>query len=284
MRGIFELGDKKMRRKIIFIIFLFLYLAQSYTSSAQLTPAEIAERPKWEEFLKKAEIVSSKDVGKGVTKPKRLFLRMGDLEGSGCWKNPKGMQGGYLEGWQYEIAAYEMDKLLELNMIPPTVEKIFNGKKGALQLWMEDVTNLLDILEQKIQFPKEKIDNYNKTKYLSRAFDSLIANEDRTQENMFYTKDWRMVLIDHSRSFRSSKKFTKQLMFGRSGIEGDNPFRQLPRSFVEKIKALNFENIQKAVGPYLNKKEINAILKRKELLLEEIEEMIKEKGEENVLY
>lgn len=273
-----------MRRKIIFIIFLFLYLTQSYTSSAQLTPEEIAERPKWEEFLKKAEILSSKDIGEGVTKPKRLFLKMGDLEGSGCWKNPKGMQGGYLEGWQYEIAAYEMDKLLELNMVPPTVEKIFNGKKGSLQLWMEDVTNLLDILEQKIQFPKEKIDNYNKTKYLSRAFDSLIANEDRTQENLFYTKDWRLVLIDHSRSFRSSKKFTKQLMCGRSGITGDNPIMQLPRSFVEKIKALNFDNIQKAVGPYLNKKEINAILKRKELLLKEIEEMIKEKGEGNVLY
>lgn len=273
-----------MKRKIIFMIFLFLFLAQSYTSSAQLTPTEIAERSKWEEFLKNAEIVRSEDVGEGVTKPKRLFLKMGDIEGSACWKDPKGMQQGYLEGWQYEIAAYEMDKLLELNMIPPTVEKQFNGKKGSLQLWMEDVTSLLDILEQKISFPKEKIDHYNKTKYLARAFDSLIANEDRTQQNMFYTKDWRLILIDHSRAFRSAKKFTKQLMFGRSGITGDNPFRQLPRSFVEKIKTLNFDNVQKAVGPYLNKKEIDAILKRKELLLKEIEEMIKEKGEKNVLY
>jgi len=273
-----------MRRKIIFITFLFLFLAQSYTSSAQLTPKEIAERPKWEEFLKTATIVRDKDIGEGVTKPKQLFLKMGDLEGSGCWKNPSGIQEGYLEGWQYEIAAYEMDKLLELNMVPATVERRFSGKKGSLQLWVEDVTNLLDILEQKIQFPKDKIDHYNKTKYLARAFDSLIANEDRTQENMFYTKDWRLILIDHSRAFRSDKKFTKQLMFGKNGITGDNPFRQLPRAFVEKIKALSFESIQNAVGPYLKKKEINAILKRKELLLKEIEEMIKEKGEENVLY
>lgn len=273
-----------MKRKIILPIIFFLLLSQSYKSSAQLTSQEIAERPIWEKFLKAADIVSHKDIGEGVTKPKRLFLKSGDKEGSGCWKNPKGMQEGYLEGWQYEIAAYEMDKLLELNMVPATVEKRFNGKKGSLQLWVEDVTNLLKILEQKIQFPKEKIDHYNKTKYLARAFDSLIGNEDRTQQNMFYTKDWRLILIDHSRSFRSAKKFTKQLMFGKNGIMGNKPFRELPRNFVEKIKALNFDNIQKAVGPYLKKKEINAILKRKELLLKEIEEMIKEKGEENVLY
>jgi hypothetical protein len=273
-----------MNRKIIFIIFAFLLLAQSDTSSAQFTPKEIAERPQWEEFLKTADIVRHKDIGEGVTNPIQLFLKMGDLEGSGCWKNPRGVQEGYLEGWQYEIAAYQMDKLLELNMIPPTVEKIFKGKKGSLQLWLEDVTSLLDILEQKVQFPKNKIDHYNKTKYLARAFDCLIANEDRTQQNMFYTKDWRLILIDHSRSFRSDKKFTKQLMFGRNGIMGVKLIRQLPRAFVEKIKALNFQNIQNAVGSYLTKKEINAILQRKELLLKEIEEMIKEKGEKNFLY
>ena len=93
-----------------------------------------------------------------------------------------------------------------------------------------------------------------------------------------------MILIDHSRSFRSSKKFTKQLMFGKNGIQSQKLFRQLPRSFVEKIKALNLENIKKAVGPYLKEKEIKAILARKELLLKEIEEMIKEKGEDKVLY
>ena len=93
-----------------------------------------------------------------------------------------------------------------------------------------------------------------------------------------------MILIDHSRSFRSSKKFTKQLMFGRNGIRGNKPFRQLPRAFVERIKALDFDTIKKAVGPYLKDKEIKAILKRKEILLAEIEEMIKEKGEDRVLY
>lgn len=93
-----------------------------------------------------------------------------------------------------------------------------------------------------------------------------------------------MILIDHSQSFRSGKKFEKQLMFGKNGIKEAQLFRQLPRTFMEKIKALDFEAIKKAVGPYLTDKEIKAVLKRKELLLREVAEMIKEKGEDKVLY
>lgn len=47
---------------------------------------------------------------------------------------------------------------------------------------------------------------------------------------------------------------------------------------------MNSENVNKAVGLYLNKKEIESILKRKKILLDEIQKMIKEKGEEAVLY
>ena len=275
-----------MRKKIIFIAVFILFLAQNYNIIAQFTPEELGERANWEEFLKRAEIIRYEEIGEGVTKPIRLYLKKGDKEASGIWKNPKGIKGGFLEGWQYEIAAYQIDKLLELNMIPPTVEKEFKGKKGSLQLWVEVEFSLLDIMAKKIPMPSSgpDLDNIQKTKYLARAFDSLIANEDRTQQNTFYTKDWRMILIDHSRSFRSSDKFTKQLMFGRTGIEGNKPFRQLPRAFVEKIKALDFDTVKEAVGPYLKKKEINAILARKKLILAEIDEMIRKKGEENVLY
>jgi len=93
-----------------------------------------------------------------------------------------------------------------------------------------------------------------------------------------------VILIDHSRSFRSSKKFTKQLMFGKNGLKGVKLFRVLPREFVEKVKALNFDNLKKSMGSYLKDKEIKAILLRKDLFLAEIEEMIKEKGEDKVLY
>ncbi len=61
-------------------------------------------------------------------------------------------------------------------------------------------------------------------------------------------------------------------------------FKRLPQAFVEKVKALNYDDIKNVVGPYLKEKEIKAILLRKELLLKEIEEMVKEQGEDKVLY
>ena len=283
-----KLGGTEMRRKTFLTVFIFILASQSYVVNGQFTPAEIAQRQEIEEFLKTAEIVSSADIPEGVTKPTRLFLKKGDVERSGAWKNPKGMQKGHLEGWQYEIAAYEMDKLLDLNLIPPTVEREFKEESGSLQFWVESEFSELTIFEQKIGIPRSKFYNKENMKYLTRAFDSLIGNDDRTQQNILYTKDWRMILIDHSRSFRSTKKYTKKLMYGVKGLKkvGRRPmlFRRLPRAFVEKVKALNYDDIKNAVGPYLKDKEIKAILLRKELLLKEIEEMVKEQGEDKVLY
>jgi hypothetical protein len=278
-----------MKRKIFLVIPFFLFIVFCSESWAQFTPEEIAQRPEWEEFLKTAEIVKSEKIGEGVTKPDRLYLKKGDVEHKAAWKNPSGLQQGYWEGWQYEIAAYRMDKLVGLNMIPVAVERELNGKKGSLSLWAENEYSLLDLMERNIPIPDFAQDQTNKMKYITRAFDSLIANEDRTQQNIRYTKDWRTILIDHSRSFRSSPEFTEKLMFGANGIKKSAEgrpwlFRQLPRAFVDRIKALTFDSIKQAVGPYLEDKEIKAILARKELLLKEIDEMIKQNGEAKVLY
>ena len=120
---------------------------------AQFTPREIAERPQWEEFLKTAEIVGFEPIGEGVTRPIRLSLKKGDRNASGVWKNPSGIRGGYLEGWRYEIAAYELDKLLGLNMIPPTVEREFQGERGSLQLWVKVMMNDLERMKDHIPVP-----------------------------------------------------------------------------------------------------------------------------------
>jgi hypothetical protein len=273
-----------MRNWFIISLAFVIFLGFQFQGGAQLTPEELSSRQKWEVFLKTAEIVGSEDIPEGVTKPIRVYLKKDGVEGSGAWKNVKGLRQGFLEGWQYEIAAYEMDKLLELNMVPPTVEREFKGEKGSLQFWMTFEMSDLERMEKNIEVPTAKLDNWTKRKYLMRAFDSLIANEDRTQQNIRYTKDWRMILIDHSQSFRSSRKHTKNLVYGKKGIKERKLFRILPRAFVEKIKALNYDNIKKAVGSYLKEKEIEAILARKKLLLKEIDEMIKEKGEDQVLY
>jgi len=282
--GMIDLRDKVMKRQFLFMLVLGFLLSLVSSLYAQFTPEEIAYRPKLEDFLRTAEIISSKDIGEGVTKPCKLDMKSGNEEHSGCWKNPSGMQKGFVEGWQYEIAAYEMDKLLGLNMIPPTVEREFNGKRGSLQFWITSEMSDLERMEQGINIPQDKLESWNKQKYLTRAFDCLIANEDRTQQNIRYKKDWRTILIDHSRSFRSSEKFQKQLVFGKNGVLAQKLFRRLPWVFVENVRALNFDKIKQAVDPCLTDEEIQAVLVRKKLLLDEIEEMIEEKGEANVLY
>lgn len=261
-----------------------LILASTPHAFAQFTESEIAQRPLIEKLLLESEIVRSEDIGEGVTKPIRLYLKKDDFDLSGVWKNPKGRRDGFLEGWQYEIAAYRMDKLLDLNMIPPTVERSFKGRPGSLQYWVPSEMSELDRTEKRIGITAGVADQWNKMKYLTRAFDSLIANEDRTQQNIRYTADWRTLLIDHSRSFRSTKRFTRRLMYGMKGFKGKKPIRQLPRAFVDKVKSLTFEQIREAVGDTLTDKEIDAILARKTVLLKEIDRMIKDEGEAEFWY
>jgi hypothetical protein len=279
-----------MKRAVVIILALAVALAAApRPAAAQFRPEEIVQREAREEFLLTADIVRSEPIGEGVTKPFKLYLKKGDVEGKAAWKNPHGVMGGYLEGWQYEIAAYRLDKLIGLNMVPPAVEREFDGKKGALVLWVENRGSLLKIIEEKIRIPDEAIEHTEKMKWLTRAWDCLIANEDRTQQNFLYTDDWRVIIFDHSRAFRSTGEFVKQLMFGRDGIKMSSQgtpwlFRRLPRWFVEKVKGLTFESIKTAVGTALTDKEIRAIIARQALLVREIDDMVKEQGEAAVIY
>jgi hypothetical protein len=278
-----------MKHKTLAIMFLGLALLQGPSAFGQFLPQEVAGRDGIERFLLTAEILRTEPIGEGVTKPTKVYLGKDGIEGKAVWKNPSGMQLGFWEGWQYEIAAFRMDKLIGLNMIPPTVERVLNGKKGSLQYWVESKCSLLDLQERGIPIPASAMESTDRMKYLTRAFDSLIANEDRTQQNIRYTEDWRTILIDHSRSFRSGREFTVKLLFGPRGTRKNTdgrPFlyRRLPRAFVDSLKAMTFESVKGAVGTYLTDVEIRSLLARRDLLLEDVEEMIKAQGEGQVLY
>ena len=60
--------------------------------------------------------------------------------------------------------------------------------------------------------------------------------------------------------------------------------RELPRTFVEKLKSLDSELIREIVGEYLTDNEINALLTRRDLIIDEINKRIRELGEDKVLY
>ncbi|MCR4395919.1 MAG: hypothetical protein NUW07_04185 [Candidatus Saccharicenans sp.] len=274
-------------RKIILVFFcLAVVLLFNRPLFSQFTSEEVAERPKWEAFLLEARVVKEEQLSgsEAVTSPWKLALEKDGVTRNALWKNPEGRMKGFVEGWKYEIAAYLLSNHLELNMVPPTVERRFHNNRGSCQLWIEHEMTLKKKTEKNIKTPPLKLMQWNRAVYLQRAFDNLIANEDRHLNNVLITKDWRMILIDHSRSFRTGKKFTQNLIYSEKHPEGPKLMSELPRAFVEKIKALNFELIKSVTGEYLTDDEINAILARKELILKAIDKLIQEKGEDKVLY
>ena len=276
-----------MKKRAVVFLFLALILGFYFQSFAQFTPEELAERSKWEKFLQEAKIISySKDFDEreAVTEPWTLVLEKDGITRRALWKNPEGRFKGFIDNWKCEIAAYRLDKLLGLNMVPPTVEKRFRGNRGSCMLMLENVINLRKKEEEKIKTPSYRVEPLNRATYLQRAWDNLIANVDRNVGDILYTEDWRMILVDHSRSFRSSKRYTKNLIFDERYKGGPKLMRKLPRAFVEKLKSLNFDQIRDAVGEYLKEDEMNAVLTRRDLILDWLDKRIKKLGEEEVLY
>jgi hypothetical protein len=255
-------------------------------SELQFLPEELAQRENWEKFLESAELVSSRQIvsSEAVTSPWVLTLKLGDITHRGLWKNAQGRMGGFWEGWNYEIAAYRIDKLIGLGLVPPTVERRFQGERGSCQYWVDDCISLKERDEKGIKMPPVKVFGWNRATYLQRLFDNLIANEDRHKNQILITKDWRMILIDHSRSFRTSGRFVKSLLFSAKSPEGPMLMSELPRTVYGKVKALDFAAIRQAVGNYLSDEEIRAVLIRRDLILTEIARLVQVNGEDKVFY
>lgn len=265
------------------VILLVLLWGGLLPLHAQFSPDELENRATWETFLVTAESVDQAQMGtrEAVTNPWVLTLQHNGLQKKALWKNPSGRMKGYMENWKWEVAAYRLDKLLGLNMVPPTVERRFGGDLGSCQLWMDDCITLKVKQTKKIKTPSYKVYYWNRALYLQRAFDNLIANNDRHQNQYLVTEDFRMLLIDHSRSFQTSGKFAKKLIYSKKSKE---EMKQLPSAFVEKLRGLDSEALRQAVGDYLTDKEIEAVLIRRDLILKEVDERIAQLGSDKVLY
>jgi len=275
-----------MRKIGVLFISVVLILACVNPAGAQFKPEEVKEWAQWEEFLKTAEIVMEDQMegNLAVTSPWKLTLEKDGITNYALWKNPEGLKKGFMEGWKWEIAAYRLDRYLDLDMVPPTVERRFKGSRGSCQLWADVKLSLRDKNKDKIKTPSHKVFYWNRSLYLQRAFDNLIANEDRHAGNIQITEDWRVILIDHSRSFRKSKKFTKKLIYDAKFKEGPREMKELPRKFFDKLKGLTADSLRQIMGEYLTDAEIEGVLLRRDLIIKEIDSRIQKFGEEKVLY
>jgi len=253
---------------------------------AQFTAAELAERPAWEDFLRDAEIVERVQLSldEGVTRPWKLTLRRGDTVRHALWKDPSGVRGGFWEGWKYEIAAYALDKFLGLGLVPPTVEKAMDGRPGSCQLWIEDTERYYDLLAARRDLDAFRTEAWAKAGYLAQFFDDLAGNSDRHVRNILVRPDRRVVLIDHSRAFRTTRSFVEDIPFSAKNVPPANLMRKLPRDLVERTRGLTEAGLREALGGLLTDEEIRAVLARRGLLMAEVRRICETFGEADVLY
>jgi hypothetical protein len=276
-----------MKRVVPFLLALASIVSGPSPGGGQFRPEEIGQDAAWVDFLATAAIIKeSRGEVRAVTNPWVLTLEMGGTTRKAVWKNPEGRMGGFLEGWKWEIAAYRLDRLLGLNMVPPTIERRFRENRGSLQLWVQSKMPYRKMIDNKKLGPPDGLPTvkWNRAIDLQRAFDNLIANEDRHGENILVTDDWRIILIDHSRTFRTSPKFTQKLIYHEKRREGDWSVKSMPRDFWERFQKLDFEAVKKAVGEYLTDEEVRACLVRRDLQVAAVVARIKELGETQVLY
>src|SRR5262249_21771416 len=130
------------------------------------------------------------------------FAPGGLVEGVALKNLPPGRIKGYWESYKSEIAAYKVDRMLQLDMVPPTVARDHEGATVSAQLW---VTNTKMIKEIPTPTPTDTA-AWNRQIHRQKVFDDLISNIDDNAGNILIDPRWNMILIDHSRCFTDAPK------------------------------------------------------------------------------
>ena len=239
--------------------------------------SQVIQGEELENFLLKAEFTEMKGISVGITAPKKVTLvlngetKYGVFKTVDEYKNLMKFDDGrvdmnFQDSWKSEIAAYEIDKIIGLGMVPATVERTYKGAKGSLQFWVDSMMSEADHLKRKVQSPNP--DQFNELMYKTRLFDNMVYNTDRNLQNLLITKDWELILIDHSRAFRP-----------QTMLKSPKDLEKFSRSMLEGIAKLTRENLTAKAGKYLPKPQIDGVLKRRDQILELAKKSAEQKGE-----
>jgi len=267
-----------MRRHLLLPGALLVLLATAPHTRVAVSAQTIAAAPKpvacslvWrgqedviEKFLVEGKVIKLEAVPIGVTKPQCATLEPGGPAARFAWKQlAPGYSKGYMESYKAEIAAYKFDRMLDLHMVPPIVERSIAGKNGAAVLWIEDTKGWSVARPPQGPEPKWSIQLTR-----MKMFDQLIANIDRNQGNLIYDDDWHLFLIDHSRAFTD-----------RKDLKGVAPLGRVDRQLWARMAALTLEELDKGLGDWVGSKEKKAILLRRDKMAAQIKQMVAKRGD-----
>jgi hypothetical protein len=248
----------------------FLALGSSNLASGQ-PPARFLDWPVLEDILRTGEVVAIKDMGVGANKPLKVTLRKQGRTADAVWKPIKrGPREEAWESYQAEVAAYELDKMLGLRMVPPTVEREIHGLKGSLQLWLAGSRSFQDA---RAEAPGGVA--WDRTMSRMKTFDNLISNSARSDKDFMVDSEWNVLLIDHSQAFLSTNELNAR---------PDQIPTIFDKALMERLRSLQSDILQMRFGRLLLDPQVRAILGRRDALLTWMEKLIAEKGESAVLF
>jgi hypothetical protein len=253
-----------MRLALSFVVLSAVIAAQDATLSG---PPWLGTADAIADYIRSARIEKLEDIPVGVTKPRRAILAPGGPIGSIVVKDLRpGRKGGFWESYQSEIAAYELDRMLELDMVPPTVEKRVSGALMSAQMFVDRCVWLKELKGQH----SPDVAAWNRQVHRQRVFDNLTANIDRNAGNLLVYREraggeWRLVLIDHSRCFTDTKKMTF-------------PMTRIDRPLFARLKGLDKAGLEARLGRSLVGG-IDAMLERRDAIVRHFEQLAATKGE-----
>lgn len=183
----------------------------------------------------------------------------------------RGTELNFRDSWQFNVAGYELAKMLELNMVPPYVERRVSGVPASVSWLVPEVMMERDRFQKKVTPPD--MEKWNAEVLAARVFHELIADTDYNMTNLLITKDWRTWMIDFSRAFRRT-----------TSLQEPKGLTAIDRKLLANLRGLTKEALQQRLGRWLNKAEIDAVLTRRDLIVRTFDDQIRVRGEGAVLY
>jgi hypothetical protein len=156
-----------------------------------------------------------------------------------------------------EVAAYRLDRLLELDLIPVAVRREIDGRVGTVQLDTDELPNE----QQRSSRPSttEPWCPLREQFNLMYVLDALAHNEGRSAASMRYVPpSWQLVLTDNRRMFEIHRGLPVYLR--TVAIE-------VPGGLAERLETLTEELLAQRLGDVLDERQRTAILARRDNLL-----------------
>jgi len=230
-----------------------------------------------EEFLREAEVTERQSVERDGQRAEICEMEGDGMSLRAIFKDVEGDAGdeaGPVDHYQHELAAYWIDRRLDLGFVPVVVEKTVDGKPGALRAVIEtaiDAVSLrsyqgLDDAEpaELIRSISEEygvpIDDLEEQVIRARVFDALIGNLNRRDnDKLFIPGEGRVALVDHERCFTPTTEIHPFL------ISNCSP---MPADLENELRSLDQEELQTNVGGYLTPAQIDSVLARRDRIVE----------------